>query len=47
MGISPIFNVADLYPYVESETEQSTNDFHRETGQHIKWQKKIPIEEKL
>jgi hypothetical protein len=33
MGISPIFNVVDLYSYVEPEAEQPTNDLDRDMGQ--------------
>ena len=36
IGISPIFNVADLYPYREAEAEtSSTNSLA--TGQKVKW----------
>ena len=44
MGISPIFNVANLYPYREAETS-STNEL--DTGQKVKWQKQIPVVPKL
>ena len=44
MGISPIFNVADLYPYQEAETS-STNEL--DTGQKVEWQKQIPVVPKL
>jgi hypothetical protein len=36
MGISPIFNVADLYSYVEPKAEQLSNDLERDIGQQIK-----------
>ena len=45
MGISPIFNVADLYPYKEDEAE--TNDLDRNSGQTVKWQRQIPTLQKL
>jgi hypothetical protein len=42
MGISPIFNVAYLYPYQEDETRTlSTNEL--DTGQKLAWQKHIPV----
>ena len=44
MGISPIFNVPDLYPYQEAETS-STNEL--DTGQKVEWQKQIPVVPKL
>jgi len=34
MGISPIFIVADLYPYQEAETS-STNEL--DTGRKVEW----------
>jgi hypothetical protein len=37
MGISPIFNVADLYSYVEPEAKQSENELGKDTEQKIKW----------
>ena len=36
MGISPIFNIVDLYPYQEAETS-STNEL--DTGEKVEWQK--------
>jgi hypothetical protein len=47
MGIYPIFNVENLYSYVEPEAEKSTNDLDRDIGQQVKWQKQIPTEKKL
>jgi hypothetical protein len=46
IGISPIFNVADLYPYQGGETvTSSTNESY--TGQNIAWQKQILVIQKL
>jgi hypothetical protein len=46
MGISPIFNVADLYPYQEAVTKtSSTNEL--DTGRRVEWQKQIPTVPKL
>ena len=44
MGLSPIFYVADLYPYQEAETS-STSEL--DTGQKVEWQKQIPVVPKL
>jgi hypothetical protein len=40
VGISPIFNVSDQYPYREYDSEGS------EVQEKIQWEKKMPIEEK-
>ena len=40
MGISPIFNVSDLYPYRKDDTKGS------EDQEKIQWEKQLPIEEK-
>jgi hypothetical protein len=40
VGISPIFNVSDLYPHRKDETERSTDQ------ENIQWEKKMPIVEK-
>jgi hypothetical protein len=40
VGISPIFNVLDLYPYKKDDTKGSENQ------DKIQWEKKIPIAEK-
>jgi hypothetical protein len=40
VGISPIFNISDLYPYREDDTEGS------EYQEKIQWEKQMPIEEK-
>jgi hypothetical protein len=40
IGISPIFNVADLYPYKAGEEETGTKE------PVIQWQKQMPIAEK-
>ena len=40
MGISPIFNVSDLYPYRKDETKRSTYQ------EKIQWEKQMPIAEK-
>jgi hypothetical protein len=46
IGISPIFNIVDLYPYQGGETvTSSTNE--SDTGQKTAWQKKIPVTQKL
>ena len=40
MGISPIFNVSDLYPYREYDSKGS------KVQEKIQWEKKMPIVEK-
>jgi hypothetical protein len=44
IGISPIFNVADLYPYREPEAENKDDQWKVEP---IQWIKKLPIEKQL
>jgi hypothetical protein len=39
VGISPTFNILDMYPYREDDTERS------EHQEKIKWENKIPIAE--
>jgi hypothetical protein len=39
VGISPIFNVSDLYPYREDDTERS------EDQEKIQWEKQMPVAE--
>jgi hypothetical protein len=41
VGISPIFNVSDLYPYRKDDTEGS------EDQGKIQWEKQMPVAEKL
>jgi hypothetical protein len=38
VGISPIFNISDLYPYREDDTRS-------EDQKEIQWEKQMPIEE--
>jgi hypothetical protein len=40
IGISPIFNVSDLYPYRAGEAETGTEE------PVIQWQKQLPVAEK-
>jgi hypothetical protein len=40
VGISPIFNVSNLYPYRKDETEGSKYQ------ENVQWEKQIPIAEK-
>jgi hypothetical protein len=40
VGISPIFNVLDLYPYRKDDTEGSENQ------DKIQWEKQMPVAEK-
>jgi hypothetical protein len=40
VGISPIFNISDLYPYRKDDTEGSANQ------EKIQWEKQMPIIEK-
>jgi hypothetical protein len=40
VGISPIFNVSDLYPYGKDDAEGSTEQ------EKIQWEKQMPIAEK-
>ena len=46
IGISPIFKVADLYPYREAEAENSSTN-GLDTGQKVRWKKQIPTVPKL
>jgi hypothetical protein len=39
VGISPIFNVADLYPYIEDEARGEENQ------EEIQWVKQMPVDE--
>jgi hypothetical protein len=39
VGISPIFNISDLYPYREDDTERS------EDQEKIQWEKQMPVAE--
>jgi predicted nuclease with TOPRIM domain len=41
IGISPIFNVADLYPYRESEAEDGDG------SEDVQWMKQLPTTKKL
>jgi hypothetical protein len=40
VGLSPIFNVSDLYPYRKDDTEGSKYQ------EKIQWEKKMPVAEK-
>jgi hypothetical protein len=40
VGISPIFNVADMYPYRGNETERS------EDQKEVQWVKQMPVDER-
>jgi hypothetical protein len=40
VGISPIFNISDLYPYWKDDTEGSKDQ------DKIQWEKQIPVVEK-
>jgi hypothetical protein len=40
VGISPIFNVSDLYPYMKYDTEGSKDQ------ENIQWEKQMPVAEK-
>jgi hypothetical protein len=41
IGISPIFNVSDLYPYRAGETETASDE-----QPEVQWQKQMPVAEK-
>ena len=41
MGISPIFNIADLYPFKEAETELQTEATGDEV-QTVDWEEQVP-----
>ena len=41
IGISPIFNVADLYPYKETETELQ-KETTKDEVQTLNWEKQMP-----
>jgi hypothetical protein len=40
VGISPIFNVSDMYPYRKGDTEKEKYQ------ENVQWEKQIPIAEK-
>jgi hypothetical protein len=40
VGISPIFNVSELYPYRKDDTEGP------EDQEKVHWEKQLPVEEK-
>jgi hypothetical protein len=40
VGISPIFNISDMYPYREDDTKES------EDQKEIQWEKQMPVAEK-
>ena len=42
IGISPIFNVADLYKYEDSDTDDTLD-----SKEEIDWLKQLPTEKKL
>ena len=42
IGISHIFNVADIYPFVENDTEQITGGKDPD-NEDLQWLKKMPI----
>ena len=44
IGISPIFNVADLYPYKIDDTEQPEEDGDPTTLEEVDWLKHMPTE---
>jgi hypothetical protein len=37
VGISPIFNISDMYPYREDEAEETKDQ------KGIQWEKKMPV----
>jgi hypothetical protein len=41
IGISPIFNVSDLYPYRAGETETGSDE-----QSEVQWQKQMPVADK-
>ena len=48
IGISPIFNVAYFFPYIETEAEtSSTNCLEIDTRQTVEWKRHIPTKKKL
>ena len=44
IGISPIFNVVDLYPYKIDDTEQPEQDGDPTAPEEVNWLKHMPIE---
>jgi len=47
IGISPIFNVADLYPYKAGNEEQSSDNVGCEEASEVQWLKQMPMEKSL
>ena len=44
IGISPIFNVADLYPYKIDDTGQPEEDGDPMAPEEVNWLKHMPME---
>lgn len=44
IGISPIFNVSDLYPYPTDDKESSTTNADSDEVNEKQWVKKMPVE---
>ena len=47
IGISPIFNISDLYPYENDGTKQVTNNLEPGMNKEVKWEKHMPMAKPL
>lgn len=45
IGVSPIFNVADLYPYLANDTSQSIEG--KDPAEDLQWLKQMPVAKPL
>jgi hypothetical protein len=45
VGISPIFNVADIYPFTTDDTNHITGD--KDVGDDLQWLKQMPVAQQL
>ena len=43
IGISPIFTIADLYPYTDDDTGQTGEDNNHTEPKKVDWLKQMPI----
>ena len=47
IGISPIFNVVDLYSYTADDSTQTSANLDHDEGKEQQWLKQMPLENNL